>query len=204
MATHLDTAWLKPAEVAAYFKVSPITIRSWAQKGIITASKTPGGHRRYSLEEVERLASRKTEIDISVPDSHQKSILIVDDDTQVAGMLGAQIQHHFSDIKILYATDGFEAGALVTQNMPDLIFLDIMMPGIKGDAICRYLKKNTYTSHIPVIGITGYSSNENMSLMQQAGVERIITKPFDMKEIIDIVQEKITCYSQTTDRMNKD
>ncbi len=50
--------WMTPAEVAAYFRVSPVTVRAWAAAGKISFSLTPGGHRRFSSEDIEEFARR--------------------------------------------------------------------------------------------------------------------------------------------------
>lgn len=174
-----SSGWLTPAEVAAYFQVSPITVRSWAQKGLLKASVTPGGHRRFRLADVEQLAAQRLKGNSPVTEQ-QKTILIVDDDEAVAELLMSALEFKYPEINVVAVNNGFEAGALVAEVLPDLIFLDIRMPGIQGDAVCNYLKSNIRTRHIPIAAITGYASPENLQTMIDAGVTTVLTKPFNL------------------------
>ncbi|MDD5633164.1 MAG: helix-turn-helix domain-containing protein, partial [Methylococcales bacterium] len=82
--------YLTPNEVAKLMMVSPITVRSWAQKGLLAAKITPGGHRRFLKSDVERFIRESRAVQIPV-DSNALRILIVDDDplmvTYITGIL---------------------------------------------------------------------------------------------------------------------
>lgn len=197
--------WLSPSDVASIFHVSPITVRSWANSGYLKPQLTPGGHRRFSLREVRSFASERGTV--LEPSSATKlrtpsglgstlaapQILIVDDDAAVAGILGAHIKRLRPDVELLYAYDGFEAGSLMQEHVPALIFIDILMPGIKGDSVCRFIKRNPKARQVPVIGMTGYPSADNVKSMKKAGALAVVTKPFDLNELsallLDILGE---------------
>ncbi len=177
--------WLRPSEVAEFFHVSPITVRSWAKSGVLEARVTPGGHRRFLLSEVKRLANSQLG---AAPDHSEKepTVLIVDDDVAVAGLLEAHLRRHFGEMAIYHACDGFEAGALAQESVPDLIFLDIMMPGIRGDAVCRFIRRKEALNHIPIVGISGYASVDNIEKMKTAGALTVLEKPFDMEKLLEL------------------
>ncbi len=84
------------------------------------------------------------------------------------------------DYKIVAAKDGAQAlKRLEKQPLPDLILLDIMMPGLDGYEVCRELKNNIMTREIPVIFITGKSDGDDEAKGFQAGAVDYITKPFN-------------------------
>jgi len=200
---HDREQWLSPSEVARMFHVSPITVRSWANSGYLKPQLTPGGHRRFSLREVQSFASErggllgpstsaKLETD-SEPNISTVSpqVLIVDDDADIAELLGEHIKRLRPGVELLYAIDGFEAGSLMQEHVPSLIFIDIMMPGIRGDSVCRFIKRNPKARHVPVVGMTGFPSQENVERMQTAGALAVVGKPFDMQELSTLVSNTL-------------
>jgi len=196
---HDGEQWLSPSAVARMFHVSPITVRSWANSGYLKPQLTPGGHRRFSLCEVQSFASErgsllgpsanvKPEAEAALNTSKAApQVLIVDDDADVAEVLGEHIKRLRPGVELLYAYDGFEAGSLMQEHVPSLIFIDIMMPGIRGDSVCRFIKRNPRARHVPVVGMTGFPSQDNVESMQTAGALAVVRKPFDMQELSTLV-----------------
>ena len=172
--------FLTPNEAASLLMVSPITIRQWAQKGILEAQTTAGGHRRFSRHVVERFA-RERGIDLPGNDDR---LLIVDDNRQFNHYLQALFSAQVDHIEIFSAYDGFEAGRLVQQHKPDVVLLDVMMPGIDGIEVCRSLKSDPETAHIRVVAMTGYHSPELENKMLAAGAQVLLRKPFSSEEVL--------------------
>ena len=83
--------------------------------------------------------------------SDSQTVLIVDDEVTNIKVLSSLLQ---DDLKIVFATNGTTALERARTKKPDLVLLDIMMPGIDGYEVCRKLKENPKTSHIPVIFVT--------------------------------------------------
>jgi excisionase family DNA binding protein len=188
---HEEERWLSPSEVASFFHVSPITVRSWANSGRLAPKMTPGGHRRFSMSEIKRFAESIDHTEDSNEESLEtgpQQVLIVDDAAEVAGILGIHIQKLRPELEVIYAYDGFEAGALMQEYIPALIFIDIMMPGVKGDAVCRFIKRNPKARHVPVVGMTGYPSSSNIESMHAAGALAVLTKPFDLDELKKLLE----------------
>lgn len=106
-----------------------------------------------------------------------RSILIVDDLADNIQILNGILN---TEYKILAATNGNKALAIAQQQpQPDMILLDIMMPGIDGFEICRLLKENTTTHHIPVIFVTAKHEAIDESLGFELGAVDYITKPYN-------------------------
>jgi signal transduction histidine kinase len=109
-------------------------------------------------------------------------ILFVDDNPNNLKVLSEAIQGH--GWKPLMATDGESAIEQAEYAQPDLIILDVMMPGIDGFETCRRLKDNSITQHIPVIFMTALSDALDKVKGLEIGAVDYITKPFQQEEVI--------------------
>jgi diguanylate cyclase (GGDEF)-like protein len=107
-------------------------------------------------------------------------ILIVDD-----SRVEIKIMSKFlgTEYDIIEAVDGQAAIELATTTMPDLILLDIVMPGMDGLSVCKVLKSQLATAHIPVLFITAVSNSQDIVKGFEAGGQDYITKPFYSEEL---------------------
>ncbi len=88
-----------------------------------------------------------------------------------------------SDYEILVATDGQEAIELALAELPDLILMDVVMPGMDGYEACRHLKADDCTSHIPVLFLTALADMDALVKGFEAGGVDFVTKPFRPEEL---------------------
>jgi CheY-like chemotaxis protein len=116
-------------------------------------------------------------------------ILIVEDDVDIGTMLKIYFQSQGYDID--HALRGSEALEKTRHGMPHLIVLDIMLPDIDGYEVCRTLRTNTRTSHIPVIFLTQKDERSDKLQGLELGADDYITKPFDIEELRLRVQNAI-------------
>jgi excisionase family DNA binding protein len=188
MASNDSKSYLTPSEAAKLLMVSPITVRAWAQKGLLPSETTPGGHRRFLRENVEQFAKQcKT-----APQRNDLRVLVVDDDKQVAGFLVEWLTGLDEPFVVDAAADGFEAGSKVHIFEPDIILLDLMMPGLDGFAVCRQIKADPDTRDIRVIAMTGHPSPENQRRILEAGAEICIAKPLDTKFLLGLLKADLS------------
>ena len=111
----------------------------------------------------------------------QPRILIVDDATENIDILGDAL----SDYKRMVALNGKKALELATgDNPPDLILLDIVMPGMDGYEVCKRLKENENTREIPVIFLTAKTESESIIKGFTLGAADYVTKPFNLGELM--------------------
>lgn len=171
-----EKAYLVPNEVADLLMVSPVTVRQWAQKGILRAVTTVGGHRRFARDEVERFA-RERGLVLQQPARSACRILIADDDEQVRKFLVELLGAQPYAIEIETAVDGFDAGLKLRAFAPQVLLLDLMMPGMDGFTACRQVKSDPLTASIRVIAMTGYHTPENVRRVLEAGAEVCLPKP---------------------------
>ncbi len=114
------------------------------------------------------------------------NLLIVDDLPENIKVLGNSLQNE--DYRISFATSGQQAIEMALKNAIDLILLDIMMPGMDGFEVCRQLKGEDRTRHIPIIFITAKTENEDIVQGFEAGAVDYVTKPFNAAELSARIQ----------------
>jgi len=115
--------------------------------------------------------------------------MIVEDDPDISNMLRIYFNGQGYDVDL--AQRGSEALEKTRQVMPHLIVLDIMLPDIDGYEVCRTLRTNTRTSHIPVIFLTQKDERSDKLQGLELGADDYITKPFDIEELKLRVQNAI-------------
>ncbi len=175
--------YLTPQEVAQWMMVSPVTVRGWAQKGLLQAEVTPGGHRRFRREEVERFARQWNPAGNRGP----LRVLIVDDDRAVIGFLKELLEGGEHPVQVEIADSGFEAGRKVHLFSPDVVLLDLMMPGLKGTDVCRLIKTSPGHADVRVIAMSGYLTPENEAELLAAGAECCLAKPIDTARLLRLL-----------------
>ncbi|MDD5702458.1 MAG: response regulator transcription factor [Dehalococcoidales bacterium] len=107
-----------------------------------------------------------------------KKVLIVDDDAKIVELVKLYLTR--DSYSVLTASDGNEALRLAREARPDLIVLDIMLPGINGLEVCRTLRNE---SSVPVILLTARTTEEDRIIGLDTGADDYVTKPFSPKEL---------------------
>lgn len=113
-------------------------------------------------------------------------ILIVEDEQDIADLVGFNLQR--AGYEVLKAFDGVEGTAMAKRERPDLIVLDLMLPGRDGFAVFRELRRDTRTANTPVIMLTARAQTQDRIQGLEAGADDYLTKPFSPKELILRVQ----------------
>ena len=126
---------------------------------------------------------------VNSPDLHQDKILIVDDN--ITNLEIAQKFLMFANYKVLTAKSGLEAFTVVDEHRPDLILLDIMMPGLTGFDVCKTLKANPDTADIPVIFLTALNQSDDLVKGFEFGAVDYITKPFSKNIFLTRIKNQL-------------
>jgi len=108
-------------------------------------------------------------------------ILIIDDEQDILDLLSYNLKKE--GFSILTAKDGISAKETARKTNPDLIILDLMLPGIDGLELCRFLKKDSKTAPIPIIMLTAKGQEMDKVTGFEMGADDYVTKPFSVKEI---------------------
>ncbi len=115
-----------------------------------------------------------------------RKVLIADDEHNIRHILDFSLNAEGFDV--VSAENGEDAFTLAVNELPDIIILDVMMPGRGGIETCKVLKDDERTAEIPVILLTAKSTREDRDMGKAAGADGYITKPFSPQNVIDSVQ----------------
>ncbi|MBQ6910867.1 MAG: substrate-binding domain-containing protein [Bacteroidales bacterium] len=152
------------------------------QKGAKLKESEDAGAYTETFEEVYSREDRsRSEAARRVTDTDRPSILVVDDNADLRHFIASLLE---GDYRILTACDGQEALAKALKELPDLVVSDIMMPVMDGLSLCKALKEQLPTSHIPVILLTAKSLEEQRAEGYDSGADAYISKPFSEKVLL--------------------
>lgn len=114
--------------------------------------------------------------------NHRNTILIIDDESNLIRVISSFLEKQ--DIEIMMAKNGADGITRATKGQPDLILLDVRMPGMDGYEVCHQLKSNTSTEEIPIIFMTGLDHLDDKLKGFAVGGVDYITKPFQESELL--------------------
>jgi CheY-like chemotaxis protein len=119
-------------------------------------------------------------------DSWNRSILVIDDDEAIIKVVRpALLSHGYSVLTAISGEDGLQIASI---QKPDLVLLDVILPGIKGREVCQKLKEDPQTQGIPVVFLTAKNSPEDIQAEKDVGSAGHITKPVDVRVLVETVQ----------------
>jgi CheY-like chemotaxis protein len=138
-----------------------------------------------------------------IPDQeNQKTsvILIVDDDQQNVELLQAYLED--IDCRTAVAYDGIRALKIVSENPPDLILLDVMMPKMSGFEVCKRIKNDPKTADIPVIMVTALNEYGDIERGIDSGTDDFLSKPVNKLELLTRVKTMLKL-KHLTDKLER-
>ncbi len=114
--------------------------------------------------------------------SDQKKIVIIEDEADILEVIRYNLKRE--GFEVFSSVDGASGVDSITRNLPDLIILDLMLPGIDGLEICRRLKTNDSTEQIPIIMVTAKGEESDIVIGLGLGADDYIPKPFSPRELV--------------------
>lgn len=115
-----------------------------------------------------------------------KRVLIVDDEQDIR--LLARFMLRPAGYEVLEAGSGEECLSMLAEDMPDLLLLDIRMPGIDGWDVLQTVKRDPQRKHIPIVMMSAHASGHTMSKAKDAGSDGYVVKPFKEKDLLSTVK----------------
>ncbi len=112
--------------------------------------------------------------------------MIADDDRGIVDFLTLLLE--FEGYEVSSTTNGSTL-LNMTGELPDLLLLDIWMSGVDGRDICKHLKQQTYSSHLPILMISASKDIEQSAM--DAGANAFLAKPFEMEELLQTIQQQL-------------
>lgn len=114
-------------------------------------------------------------------------ILVCDDDPGIIEVIKIILEEN--NFEVQTTSNGKGIQKLIHKFSPDLIFLDLWMPGIDGREITKILKRDPQTKHIPIIIISALNDTENIS--EDIGADGFISKPFTIENLLDVIKNNL-------------
>ena len=118
--------------------------------------------------------------------TQKQKILLVEDEEDIAALI--KLQADLSGYKLLVETDGINGYRAVEREKPDLVILDIMLPGQSGLDVCRKIKHNPELKNIPIIILSAKSEELDVVLGLELGADDYVTKPFSPKVLFSRIK----------------
>ncbi len=175
-----------PKEVAELLMVSTATVRIWSEQGDLKARTTAGGHRRFMVEDVKRFAVQKNlHVDFDDNEKGKHKILIVDDDVDFANFLRSLVEVEFKSVEVEISLDGFQAANKLRDFKPEIVLLDLKMPGLSGFQVCEHIKADPLQQGTRVIAISGDANDEDSKRIIKVGAEACLQKPISTATLLN-------------------
>ena len=171
-------------EASLYLGVSLPTVVNWIKASRLKAHRTPGGHRRIARDELAGFIRRHG---MPMPpeladEGSAPRVLLIDDDPAQREILKALLET--KGYAYHAVASGFAAGLSIGLFRPDLVLLDLMMPGMDGFAVLKELRSNEGTADLPAIAVTGLKDEKVHQKAIEAGFNDLCLKPFNFETLL--------------------
>src|SRR5438874_7816727 len=110
------------------------------------------------------------------------TVLVLDDEKDILDMVRYNLEKEHLDV--ITASEGQSGLEIGLKHKPDLIVLDLMMPGMNGLEVCKQLRSDTRTSRVPIIMLTAKAAETDKIVGLEMGADDYITKPFSVRELV--------------------
>ena len=175
---------LSTFDVAQMLGVDPGSVANWIDQGRLRAYRTPGGHRRVAAADLLAfLKGHNMPIPRELADRPVR-VVVVDDQPPMTQMIAKAIKRAHPECEVVEAHDGFQAGAVIATLRPDVVILDIRMPGMDGFEVCRMIKGHAATRHAKVVAVTAFPSEEAEASILACGASLLLPKPLNLPRLV--------------------
>lgn len=184
-------------QVAKMLGVSPPTVVNWVNGGLLTAHRTPGGHRRIAQDDIVNFA-REHSYPLApgvapapaAPVSTARRVLIVDDEPDFCAMVKDFLSLR-GGYEVEVADSGFSAGLTVARFIPGIILMDIMMPDIDGFEAVRKIREDPSLRAIPVIACTAHKDPQIEERVRREGFNGFMLKPIRFENLLSAIEQAL-------------
>lgn len=181
-------AYITTGEAARILGIGLNTVKRWISSGALRGVCTPGGHWRISEEDLHQFMQ---ENGMPIPGKGRETlarILVVDDDASVCALHKAILEHadFHADIQCIH--DGYTGLMKIGSWRPDVLVLDILMPGMDGLEVLRRIRADHNLCGMAIIVVTGtYDRPDIAQAARNAGVAAVLPKPVEARRLLDVV-----------------
>ena len=186
---------LTTGKIAEYCHVTYPAVLKWIVSGKLKAYRTPGKHSRVKPEDFITFLKEYNmpipkELELLEHKNGRKKILIVDDDKNMTRSIERTLNLK-GEYALELAFDGFDAGRRVAEFKPDLVILDIRMPGLDGYEVTKRIKDIPELSHTKIIAISAFFEEEGKDRVIALGADVCLDKPFETEQLVSEIERLI-------------
>lgn len=180
-------------EVANMCGVVNQTAINWIRNGHLKAFNTPGGqYRVYKDDLIEFIHARGMRVPEVLqegePSANWKSVIVIDDDKGLNTAIRAYLEKNIPDLNVMQSFDGFDAGAQLVEKKPGFVILDLALPGVVGQEICKRIKNDPAFGKPYVIIITALEDVSIEEEMYSLGADKFFRKPLVLADIRSVIE----------------
>jgi excisionase family DNA binding protein len=179
--------YVSTTEAAEQLGVAVRTVQLWVERGVLTAWKTPGGHRRIDAAAVRRLLVERQRATTG-----RGRILIVEDQPEQAEVLRLCVQSVAPQTEVQIARTGVAAMLAIGREPPTLLLLDLLMPEMDGFEVLRELASDSDLRQMRIVVVTALAADD---IARQGGlpdgVAAVLAKPIDFAALREVVVQVV-------------
>ncbi|MFH1282468.1 MAG: response regulator [bacterium] len=202
---------LKPSEIAKRLGILTSKITYYTTMGLFRPAEiSDGGQKLYDenetviqFERINKLICKGlqlNEIKERIAFARRlRRLFIIDDEKDVIDLIIDVLKDEFN-FDINYAMDGFSAGKMLNSFFPDLIILDLNLPGINGFELCKQIRGDSLQCGVKIIAVTGYDDPSTVQRIMESGADAYMAKPFNVEEF----KNKVFSMLQIKKKKNKE
>ncbi len=175
--------------IARLLGVDPGSVANWIDRGLLKASRTPGGHRRVTREDLIDFLQRRH---MPVPeqlDGRGLRVLIVDDEPAMTQIISRTIKAAHPQFQLAEAHNGFQAGSMLATMRPHVVILDLRMPGVDGYEVCRMARSQSPQTQ--VIAMIAHLTPQSRQQALDCGASACLDKPLSMERLLEEVESSL-------------
>ena len=182
---------LTTGDIAKYCDVNQRTVIRWLDKGALKGFKLPGrGNNRVKLDDfISFLKQNGMPVPEELAEQGMPKVLVVDDELPVANAIRRTLKPLGVSVEI--ANGGFEAGSQLMIQKPDLMTLDLSMPGMNGFDVIKFVRSTAEIEHTRILVISALNEDELQRAIDM-GANAALSKPFDNEVLRSAVEELLS------------
>jgi excisionase family DNA binding protein len=184
---------LAVGQAAQVCKVTARTINNWIRAGKLKAYATPGGHFRIWPSDLKNfLAAHNMDIIFDSGGEHPRRVLVVDDDEAYAEMIQEVLRDKLPSCEVSITQDGYEALIMLGEIKPDLVILDLMMPGIDGFKVLDLIADRKTSYDLKVLIVSGNLTASAIERLKKSRADRWMAKPISASDLVHSVLDLLS------------
>jgi excisionase family DNA binding protein len=176
-ARSAEPTWLTLGQAAKYLGIAQSTVRVWTDSGRLPVFYTPGGHRRFLRSDLDAFIQRNGAGSRPRGDA---VVLVVDDNPKLRSFIRVNLE--FDGMVVREAATAEEGLAALDEDPPDLVMLDVNLPGIDGWEMLRRVRERHGIDTLPVIMFSGESEDDQA---EEHGANTFVGKPLDPLALVE-------------------